>query len=147
MLNQTMQQVDLKIVSGTWQALATDAKAIREVVFIQEQNIPVEDEWDALDAVSIHFVVYINGETVATARLLENNSVGRVAVLKQYRGLKIGQKLMQAVITLAKDQKRAFVKLSSQVHAIGFYQALGFVVEGEEYLDCGIPHIDMRLIY
>lgn len=145
MLNQTGYQANIKIVSGTWQTLATDAKAIREIVFIQEQNIAAQDEWDELDAVSTHFVVYVDDKIVATARLLENNSIGRVAVLKEYRGLKIGKKLMQTVIALAKVQKRDCVKLSSQVHAIGFYQALGFVVKGEEYLDCGIPHIDMRL--
>lgn len=79
---------------------------------------------------------------------MESHSIiGRVAVLKPYRGLGLGYKLMQFIIALAQKQQRPFVNLSSQVHAIGFYQALGFVVEGEEYLDCGIPHIDMRLSF
>ena len=144
MLNDLKDNIE--IVSGTWQELETSAKAIRTEVFIHEQNIPENDEWDVLDATSIHFIVWMNGQAIATARLLENNSIGRVAVLKEYRGLGVGNKLMQAVIALAKAQNRPFVKLSSQVHAIGFYQALGFVVQGEEYLDCGIPHIDMSLI-
>ncbi len=136
---------ELKIVSGSWKDLATPAKMIREAVFIQEQHIAAEDEWDAEDAVAVHFIVFQQDQAIATARLLSNNSIGRVAVLTTARGLGVGQRLMQAVIDYARAEQRELVKLSSQVHAIGFYQALGFEVQGEEYLDCGIPHIDMYL--
>jgi len=136
---------ELKIVSGSWKDLATPAKMIREAVFIQEQHIAAEDEWDAEDAVAVHFIVFQQDQAIATARLLSNNSIGRVAVLTTARGLGVGQRLMQAVIDYARAEQRKLVKLSSQVHAIGFYQALGFEVQGEEYLDCGIPHIDMYL--
>ena len=136
---------NLKIVSGSWEKLAEDAKKIREAVFIQEQHIAPEDEWDAEDAISTHFVAYLQDQPVATARLLKNHSIGRVAVLRLARGMGIGQNIMQAVIDQAKAEQREFVKLSSQVHAIGFYQNLGFDVQGAEYLDCGIPHIDMYL--
>lgn len=136
---------ELKIISGSWKDLAAHAKVIREVVFIQEQHIAAEDEWDAEDAVAVHFIVFQQDQAIATARLLSNNSIGRVAVLNTVRGLGVGQRLMQAVIDYARAEQRELVKLSSQVHAIGFYQALGFEVQGEEYLDCGIPHIDMYL--
>ena len=136
---------ELKIVSGSWKDLATPAKMIREAVFIQEQHIAAEDEWDAEDAVAVHFIVFQQDQAIATARLLSNHSIGRVAVLTTARGLGVGQRLMQAVIDYARAEQRGLVKLSSQVHAIGFYQALGFEVQGEEYLDCGIPHIDMYL--
>ncbi|RDC53468.1 MULTISPECIES: GNAT family N-acetyltransferase [Acinetobacter] len=136
---------ELKIVSGSWKDLAAHAKAIREAVFIQEQHIAAEDEWDAEDAVAVHFIVFQQDQAIATARLLSNHSIGRVAVLTTARGLGVGQRLMQAVIDYARAEQRGLVKLSSQVHAIGFYQALGFEVQGEEYLDCGIPHIDMYL--
>ena len=136
---------ELKIISGSWKDLATPAKMIREAVFIQEQHIAAEDEWDAEDAVAVHFIVFQQGQAIATARLLSNNSIGRVAVLTTARGLSVGQRLMQAVIDYARAEQRKLVKLSSQVHAIGFYQALGFEVQGDEYLDCGIPHIDMYL--
>ena len=135
------------IRTGSWDELQNDAKLIREQVFIQEQQIAVEDEWDAEDAVSVHFVVYDQNQPIATARLLKNNSVGRVAVLKSHRGLGIGKLLMHQIIQQAKHQQREFLKLSSQVHAIQFYAGLGFKVEGEQYLDCGIPHIDMRLLF
>ncbi|ANF82425.1 GNAT family acetyltransferase [Acinetobacter sp. NCu2D-2] len=133
------------IRSGTWQVLMKDAKAIREAVFIQEQNIQPEDEWDEMDAVSEHFVVYVGEQPVATARLLLDHHIGRVAVLRDYRGLHIGQQLMQFIIDFAKQEYRPFLQLSSQVHALGFYEGLGFQVQGQEYLDCGIPHIDMYL--
>ena len=138
-----MQQ--LQILSGSWEQFAQDAKLIRTQVFIQEQHIAENDEWDAEDAVSLHFIAYDQGQAIATARLLKNNSIGRVAVLKEYRGQGVGRVLMQAILQLAKQQGRLFVKLSSQVHAMPFYASLGFIAEGEEYLDCGIPHRDMRL--
>ncbi len=136
---------ELKIRSGSWDELQNDAKLIREQVFIQEQHIPVEEEWDAQDAVALHFVVYDQNQPIATARLLQNNSIGRVAVLKSHRGLGIGKLLMQAIIEQAKSEQREFLKLSSQVYAIQFYAGLGFQVQGDEYLDCGIAHIDMYL--
>ena len=141
------------IKSGVWSELKLDAEKIRRQVFIQEQSILEQDEWDALDAVSLHFVVYdrhlendlkIN-QAIATARLLENNSIGRVAVLKLYRSKGVGRLIMQQIIEHARTEKRQFLKLSSQVHAIAFYESFGFQVKGEEYLDCGIPHIDMYL--
>jgi len=133
------------ICTGSWDELQNDAKLIREQVFIQEQNIPVVEEWDAQDAVSLHFAVYDQNQPIATARLLQNNSIGRVAVLKSHRGLGIGKLLMQAIIEQAKSEQREFLKLSSQVYAIQFYAGLGFQVQGDEYLDCGIAHIDMYL--
>ena len=141
------------IKSGLWSELKLDAEKIRRQVFIQEQSILEQDEWDALDAVSLHFVVYdrhlendlkIN-QAIATARLLENNSIGRVAVLKSYRSKGVGRLIMQQIIEHARTEKRQFLKLSSQIHAIAFYESFGFQVKGGGYLDCGIPHIDMYL--
>ncbi|TCB52786.1 GNAT family N-acetyltransferase [Acinetobacter sp. ANC 4779] len=140
-----MSQFTLR--TGSWDELQNDAKLIREQVFIQEQQIAAEDEWDAEDAVSLHFVIYDQDQPIATARLLQNNSVGRVAVLKSHRGVGIGKLLMQQIIQQAQQEQREFLKLSSQVHAMQFYAALDFKVEGEQYLDCGIPHINMRLLF
>ena len=141
------------IKSGLWSELKLDAEQIRRQVFIQEQSIPEQDEWDNQDAVSLHFVVYDlhlendlkSNQAIATARLLENNSIGRVAVLKSYRSKGVGRLIMQQIIEHARTEKRQFLKLSSQLHAISFYESFGFQVKGEEYLDCGIPHIDMYL--
>ena len=139
------QMLDFQIQSGNWHELQHDAQLIRRSVFVQEQNISENDEWDDQDAISLHFVVYDQNQAIATARLLENHSIGRVAVLKQYRGKSIGQLWMQHIIQVASEQKREYLKLSAQFYVIGFYENLGFEVKGEEYLDCGIPHIDMWL--
>ncbi len=128
---------------GSWDQLQQDAKLIRELVFISEQNIPEQDEWDDQDAISQHFVVYDQNQPIATARLLANNSVGRVAVLKAYRGQGIGRLIMLEIIAYAQAQKRPSLQLSSQVHAVSFYEKLGFSIQGDEYDECGIPHIEM----
>ena len=135
----------LQIRAGTWAELQSDAKPIREQVFIQEQQIAAADEWDAQDEISQHFVVYDGEQAIATARLLPNHSIGRVAVLASYRGQGIGRLLMQEIIQQARIQQRPLLQLSSQVHAMSFYQNLGFQAHGDAYIDCGIPHIDMRM--
>lgn len=135
-----------RVQSGHWDKLEQDAKFIRKQVFIIEQNIPEEEEWDDQDMISDHFVVYDQDQPIATARLLQNNSVGRVAVLKSYRGQGIGRMIMLEIIRQAHQQDRKFLQLSSQVHAISFYEKLGFSIQGDAYDECGIPHIKMQLV-
>ncbi|MGN5726401.1 GNAT family N-acetyltransferase [Acinetobacter calcoaceticus] len=134
-----------KIIEGGWEQLEKDAKYIREQVFIQEQGIAPEDEWDDLDATVLHFIVYDKEQPIATARLLPQHSVGRVAVLVPYRKQGIGKILMQHIINYARHHKLPYLKLSAQTYVTAFYEALGFHVQGEVYQDCGIPHIDMIL--
>lgn len=134
-----------KIIAGGWEQLQKDAKLIREQVFIQEQGIAPEHEWDDLDAMVLHFIVYDREQPIATARLLPQHSVGRVAVLVPYRKRGIGKILMQHIIDYARQQNLPYLKLSAQTYVTAFYEALDFVVQGEEYLDCGIPHINMIL--
>ncbi|QNX60073.1 GNAT family N-acetyltransferase [Acinetobacter seifertii] len=134
-----------KVIADDWEQLEKDAKYIREQVFIQEQGIAPEDEWDDFDAIAVHFMVYDKEHPIATARLLPQHSVGRVAVLMPYRKQGIGKILMQYIIDYACNQKLPYLKLSAQTYVTAFYEALGFNVQGEVYQDCGIPHIDMIL--
>lgn len=134
-----------RIKQGHWDQLQQDAKLIRTQVFICEQGITEADEWDDQDVISQHFVIYDQDQPIATARLLENNSVGRVAVLKAYRGQGLGQMIMLEIISYAQKQRRSVLTLSSQVHAISFYEKLGFTVQGNSYDECGIPHIEMTM--
>lgn len=134
-----------KVIADDWEQLEKDAKYIREQVFIQEQGIALEDEWDDFDATAVHFMVYDKEQPIATARLLPQHSVGRVAVLMPYRKQGIGKILMQHIIDYARNQKLPYLKLSAQTYVTAFYEALGFNVQGEVYQDCGIPHIDMIL--
>ena len=136
----------LNIQHADWAVVEQDARHIRTAVFIEEQGIAAEDEWDDQDAIALHFMVYDEQKAIATARLLLNHSVGRVAVLSQYRGQSVGRILMQQIIFQAKNEQRPLLKLSAQVHAIHFYESLGFAVQGSEYLDCGIPHVDMAMM-
>ena len=134
-----------QVKHGRWDQLQQDAKLIRTQVFICEQGITEADEWDDQDLISQHFVIYDQDQPIATARLLENNSVGRVAVLKAYRGQGLGQMIMLEIISYAQKQRRSVLTLSSQVHAISFYKKLGFTVQGNSYDECGIPHIEMTM--
>lgn len=134
-----------KVIAGSWTQFEEDAKYIREQVFIQEQGIEPEDEWDDFDSIAMHFMVYDEGQPIATARLLPQHSVGRVAVLMPYRKQGIGKILMQHIIEYARQHKLPYLKLSAQTYVTAFYEALGFKVQGEVYQDCGIPHIDMTL--
>jgi len=134
-----------KVIADDWEQLEKDVKYIREQVFIQEQGITPEDEWDDFDAIAVHFIVYDKEQPIATARLLPQHSVGRVAVLMPYRKQGIGKILMQHIIDYARNQKLPYLKLSAQTYVTAFYEALGFQVQGEVYQDCGIPHIDMTL--
>jgi predicted GNAT family N-acyltransferase len=134
-----------QVKHGRWDQLQQDAKLIRTQVFICEQGITEADEWDDQDLISQHFVIYDQDQPIATARLLENNSVGRVAVLKAYRGQGLGQMIMLEIISYAQKQRRSVLTLSSQVHAISFYEKLGFTVQGNSYDECGISHIEMTM--
>ena len=134
-----------QVKHGRWDQLQQDAKLIRTQVFICEQGITEADEWDDQDVISQHFVIYDQDQPIATARLLENNSVGRVAVLKAYRGQGLGQMIMLEIISYAQKQRLSVLTLSSQVHAISFYEKLGFTVQGNSYDECGISHIEMTM--
>jgi predicted GNAT family N-acyltransferase len=133
------------ISTGDWDTLGKLASEIRRVVFIDEQNVPQEEEWDGLDPECHHFIAMLDEQPVGTARLLPDGHIGRVAVLTDVRGTGIGVLLMQAAIEAALHAGHSQVALSSQVHALAFYERLGFVAHGEEFLDAGIPHREMTL--
>lgn len=121
--------------------------ALRFKVFVDEQAVPVEEERDALDAVATHLLATIDGTPMGTARIVwldDTAKIGRVCVLKAARGTGLGKQLIEAAVDVAAHRDGiAKAKLGSQVHAIGFYEKLGFEVFGPVYLDAGIEHRDM----
>ncbi|MGI4790358.1 MAG: GNAT family N-acetyltransferase [Janthinobacterium lividum] len=121
---------------------------IRKAVFVQEQAVPLELEMDEYDDLATHFLMRDSEQTpLATARLLDKHGlakIGRVAVLKEARGLGLGLSLMQFVLDEAKRRGFTEAVLDSQTYAIPFYARLGFTAEGEEFDDAGIPHFLMR---
>lgn len=124
-------------------------RALRRVVFIEEQDVSEADEIDDLDEVAIHLLATDGGKPVGTARLLVDGptgKIGRVCVLKESRGTGLGAALIRAGIETFRTRAGIeTVKLGAQVHALGFYERLGFEAKGPIYDDAGIPHRDMVL--
>lgn len=122
--------------------------ALRRVVFIDEQGVSEADEIDTLDGQSTHIIAKINSVPVGTARVTaagEVAKIGRVCVLKPHRGAGLGADLIRAALDVARTwpQVRS-ARLGAQVHALGFYEGLGFTAFGPVYDDAGIPHRDME---
>lgn len=122
---------------------------IRREVFVGEQNVPADLEIDGQDPSARHFGVRADGEIIATCRVRLMGSaakIERVAVLKDFRSKGVGRVLMRYIVNeLRKQGNVQLFKLSSQSHAVPFYEKLGFKTRGGEYLDAGIPHYDMVL--
>ena len=137
---------EFKVKTATWPDDSATLKAIRFEVFVIEQNVPAEEEIDAFDPLSIHAIAWTNGVAAACGRLLPDGHIGRMAVLKAYRGMGVGAQVLEHLIAKARQRGDREVVLSAQTHAIGFYEKFQFVAEGGEYLDCNIPHRDMRKI-
>ena len=138
----------LEIRLSEWPAARDDAQRIRFIVFVDEQHVPAELEMDENDAVSIHALAYVgkgaSNHAVGTGRLLPDGHIGRMAVLREWRGRGVGRELLRALMQRARQRGDKEVVLSSQVHAMGFYASEGFVPEGPVYLEAGIDHQDMR---
>lgn len=133
----------LTVGIADWHADNADLRRIREAVFVVEQEVPPELEWDAEDVDAVHFLAFEGDFAVGTARLLPDGQIGRVSVIKDWRGLHIGEMLMQAAIAEAERRGLRRQMLTAQAHAVRFYERLGFRVASEEFLEAGIPHVDM----
>jgi predicted GNAT family N-acyltransferase len=136
---------------GDWATLGPDAQAIRSEVFVNEQRIPKELEWDAADARAVHAVAYNPmGLAVATGRLLPTDKhgeakIGRMAVNRVLRGGQLGRQVLDALLDTARGRGDQRVVLHAQRSAEGFYDRLGFVREGLPFEEAGIPHVTMSL--
>ena len=134
--------------TGGWDALGGDAAAVRTEVFVQEQRIPVEMEWDEADPTALHAVVCNRlGQPLATGRLLQHGPgqgrIGRMAVCRVMRGSDLGRDVLQALVHAARQRGDHEVLLHAQRSAEGFYARLGFRPRGEPFEEAGIAHIEM----
>lgn len=139
----------LQVRTGTWTELGADAGRIRTEVFVREQRIPAELEWDEADATSVHAVAYNRlGQAVGTGRLLPATvgvgRIGRMAVHQVLRGGRIGEQVLRALADQAQRRGDRAIELHAQRTARGFYARLGFIDQGEPFEEAGIPHITMR---
>ena len=135
---------------GPWSQLAEPARAVRSAVFIEEQGIAHDEEWDALDADAVHAVVFNRlGVPVGTGRLLREPQagtarIGRMAVDRTLRGAGVGRQVIEALQQAAAGRGDRRVVLSAQRSAEGFYRRLGYAPVGQPYDEVGIPHIGMQ---
>lgn len=140
----------LRIRKYSWQLAPKALRDIRQAVFIDEQQVPAELEWDDTDAIADHFVALTADNTpVAVARLypsvMDTAHIGRMAVLPAYRGLGYGEQLLRHIMTDAAEEFQDLC-LSAQTQAVAFYQRSGFHVCSGTYDDAGIPHVDMHCL-
>jgi predicted GNAT family N-acyltransferase len=140
----------LALRRGDWQALGADASRVRQEVFIQEQGIPAEMEWDADDATALHAVAYNRlGQPLATGRLLQPapgvGQIGRMAVHRVLRGAGLGREILQALLAAARERGDREVLLHAQRSAEGFYERLGWQRRGEPFVEAGVGHVEMVL--
>ena len=117
--------------------------AVRRQVFIVEQKVPEELEWDEFDETSTHFIASVGDKPIGTARLKADGQIGRMAVLESYRNHGIGSQLLQLVLSTAEDKHYPKVYLHAQVEAITFYEKHGFTPEGDIFYEADIPHRGM----
>lgn len=139
---------NLKVEVVKWIDSQRPLTMIREKVFIEEQKVTPQLEWDGLDEKAIHFLAYQNEVAIGCARAIINQNamqLGRMAVLKQHRHQGVGSALIEKAITTSKLNQLSSIYISAQCHAIDFYKKFGFEVTSQIYLDAEIPHRDMKL--
>ncbi|PPE70640.1 YbgC/FadM family acyl-CoA thioesterase [Caldimonas thermodepolymerans] len=133
---------------GGWDELGADAQLVRTEVFVQEQGIPAEMEWDDADRGCLHAVAYNRfGMALATGRMLEHvpgvAKIGRMAVRRTMRGSGVGRAVLDALMQAARERGYREALLHAQTSAAGFYARAGFTARGPEFEEAGIPHVEM----
>lgn len=136
----------LRIELGPWSVVKDEAQRIRFAVFVEEQRVPPELEMDEMDRRCIHALAFQENLAIGTGRLLPDGHIGRMAVMKPWRGRGVGAALLERLVEAARERGDAEVLLSAQVHALGFYRGHGFTAYGEFYEEAGIAHQAMRLL-
>lgn len=138
----------VQVRTGSWAELAGDARRIRTQVFVEEQRIAQDLEWDDADAAAVHAVAYNRlGQAIATGRLLQPGpgvaKIGRMAVHQALRGSGVGRQVLHALLEAARARGDREASLHAQRSAQAFYRAAGFEPLGEIFEEAGIPHIEM----
>ena len=141
-----MIREDFRVEPADWTTDYDALRAVRDPVFIDEQQVPIEDEIDAHDPRSRHVLARdMENRPIGTGRLSPERMIGRMAVLKEWRGRGVGEALLKALLDQARALGYAEVQMHAQVHAISFYEKFGFETFGEEFDECGIMHRMMRI--
>ena len=134
-------------VKVEWSTHREKLRAIRARVFIEEQGVPKDLEWDGLDEGAAHFIALNEmGQPLGTARLLDSGQIGRMAVVAEHRNKGIGRQLLDAAIECAIGRGATHVHLNAQQHAKEFYLKAGFRPTGSQMVEAGIPHLEMEMV-
>jgi predicted GNAT family N-acyltransferase len=134
-----------RVRRADWERDRESIRRIRENVFVHEQKVPPELEWDGLDEGCLHVLAEdLAGAPIGTGRLLPDGHIGRMAVLSRWRRSGVGGKLLTELMNAAQERGFVHVVLNAQINAMEFYRRHGFAPEGEEFLDAGISHRRMR---
>jgi len=145
-MNKLNNPARFSIRQVNWQQAQAELREIRLQVFVEEQCVPIELEWDGCDEHAIHLLAMdAEGKVVGCARILANGIIGRMAMLKECRQQGAGHALLEYAICCCRERDWNSITLSAQTHAIPFYERSGFVICSDEYIDAGIPHRDMQL--
>ncbi len=139
----TARRFSLQVVR--WEEAADRLSAVRRTVFVHEQGVPEELEIDDLDPSCIHLLAIDEAfAAIGTGRLLPDAHIGRMAVLKPWRGMGVGSAILDTLLVIAHERGDPEAILHAQTHACGFYRRAGFKVTSDEFMEAGIPHVEMR---
>lgn len=143
-MSSALQQPSPQFQLCTWQQAEAELREVRTRVFIEEQQVPESLEWDGEDAQALHLLARnAAGQAIGTARILLHDDVahiGRMAVLPAWRNQGVGRAILRLALETARVRGAQRAKLNAQSYAVPFYARAGFVVQGDEFLDAGIPH-------
>lgn len=135
---------DYQVDTGDWSGMCARARPLRQQVFVIEQDVPKEMEWDEFDVDSRHALALdADGNPIGTGRLLPDGHIGRMAVLAEWRSKGVGAALLRCLMEAARSRGMNRLALNAQSHAAPFYARYGFAPVGEEFIEAGIPHITM----
>ena len=142
-----LPNADFRVEPADYAADFKDLRSIREPVFVVEQQVPIEEEWDALDPQCQHVIARDAAHrAIGTGRLTPERKIGRMAVLRDWRGRGVGEAVLLALVDRARVLGWDAVSLNAQVGALGFYEKFGFLPYGERFEEAGIQHQAMRLL-
>lgn len=134
-----------RVRMADWEREREAMRAIRTPVFIQEQQVPQQIEWDEMDPLCVHaLAVDTDGTPIGTGRMAPDGKIGRMAVLEDWRGKGVGAAILDFLIACAQERGIKDCRLHAQCHAMDFYLQHGFEADGEEFMEAGIPHMRMH---
>ena len=141
-----MNNDEFTIREAIWPADRALLRQVREPVFVEEQGVPLEMEWDDDDVIAYHLIALDSAQRpIGAARLLGSGQIGRMAVLSPWRGRGVGLALLERLVEIAGTSGVPVPFLNAQTQAIAFYRRAGFHSVGEEFYEAGIPHFRMEL--